>query len=152
MKRTIRYQGAIVQDEHVLLLKVNDRASGETFWLMPGGGQEEPESEEECVRREMREETHLGVEVVRLLLDEAAPPGDMYQRVRTYLCRIVHGEASPGLEPEIDDSEQQTIHAVGWFDLRDPSRWDAMLIADRITYPQLERLRAALGYVDKTAV
>jgi 8-oxo-dGTP diphosphatase len=152
MKRTIRYQGAIVRDEHVLLLKVNDCASGETFWLIPGGGREEPESEEECVRREMLEETHLEVEVVHLLLDEAAPPGDMYQRMRTYLCRIVQGEALPGLEPEIDDSEHQTIRAVGWFDLRDPARWDALLLADRISYPQLERLRAALGYANTTAV
>lgn len=152
MKRTTRYQGAIVRDDHVILLKVHDRASGETFWLIPGGGREEPESEEECVRREMLEETHLAVEVVRLLLDEAASSGDMYQRLRTYLCRIVHGDASPGLEPEVDDSEHQTIRAVGWFDLRDSSRWDALVLADRITYPQLERLRAALGYRDKTAV
>jgi 8-oxo-dGTP pyrophosphatase MutT (NUDIX family) len=150
MNRTTRYQGAIVRDGHVLLLKVHDRASGETFWLIPGGGREQPESEEECVRREMLEETHLVVEVVRLLLDEAAPPGDTYQRVRTYLCRIVHGDARPGLEPEIDDSEHQTIRAVGWFDLRDPSQWDALLLVDRISYPQLERLRAALGYLDKT--
>jgi 8-oxo-dGTP diphosphatase len=151
MKRTSRYQGAIVRDDHVLLLKAHDRASDETFWLMPGGGREEPESEEECVRREMLEETHLDVEVVRLLLDEAAPSGDTYQRIRTYLCRIVRGEASPGLEPETDDSEHRTIRAVGWFDLRDSSRWDPLVLADRISYPQLERLRTALGYVDKTA-
>jgi 8-oxo-dGTP diphosphatase len=152
MKRTTRYQGAIVRDDHVLLLKVHDRASGETFWLIPGGGREELESEEECVRREMQEETHLDVEVVRLLLDEAARSGDTYQRMRTYLCRIVRGEALPGLEPGIDESEHQTIRAVRWFDLRDPSRWDALVLADRITYPQLERLRAALRYVDKTGV
>ena len=150
MKRTIRYQGAIVRDDHVLLLRAHDRASGETFWLMPGGGREESESEEECVRREMLEETHLEVEVMRLIFAEAAPAGDTYEQVRTYLCRVVRGVASPGLEPGSDDGEHQTIRAVGWFDLRDPSRWDALVLADRITYPQLERLRVALGYVDKT--
>src|SRR4051812_19437333 len=72
MKRFARYQGAIVRDDHVLLLKVVDRPTRETFWLIPGGGRIEPESEEACVEREMREETELEVVVRRLLLDVPA--------------------------------------------------------------------------------
>jgi ADP-ribose pyrophosphatase YjhB (NUDIX family) len=56
----IRYQAAIVEDDRILMLKVWDHAhSGHTFWLIPGGGREPGESEEDCVKREVREETHL---------------------------------------------------------------------------------------------
>jgi hypothetical protein len=57
MRRSIRYQAAVVLDDHLLLLKVLDGRSGKLFWVFPGGGQEPGETEEECIEREMREET-----------------------------------------------------------------------------------------------
>ena len=38
------------------------------------------------------------------------------------------------------------ITAVAWFDLRDPAAWDPHVLADPITRPQIEQIRAALGY------
>jgi hypothetical protein len=35
---------------------------------------------------------------------------------------------------------------VGWFDLLDPAAWPALAVSDSITYPMLQRIRAALGY------
>lgn len=146
MNRTIRYQAAIIQNDHLLLLKATDFTDGKIFWVIPGGGREEGETEADCVRREVLEETYLQVEVERLLLDEPGIPGDVYQRLRTYLCHIVGGEARPGIEPEIDNVDQSTIIAVGWFDLRQPTTWDALALNDPFTYPLLQRLRLALGY------
>jgi ADP-ribose pyrophosphatase YjhB (NUDIX family) len=120
VRRATRYQGAIVRDEHVLLLKVRERESGETFWVMPGGGQEPYESEEACVQREVREETMLEVKVLRVVLDESTPSDKLYSRHKTYLCRIIAGEARPGTEPEVDSDGYRTIRAIGWFDLRAP--------------------------------
>ncbi len=68
MKRDIRYQGAILRDDLILLIKHREHATGHSYWLLPGGGREDKESEENCIRREMREETHLSVKVERLLL------------------------------------------------------------------------------------
>jgi 8-oxo-dGTP pyrophosphatase MutT (NUDIX family) len=146
MTRAIRYQGAIVRDDHLLLLRVHYAAHGKMFWLIPGGGLEEPESEEACVRREIREETGLEVEVVRFVLEEYVPDDETYRWLRTYLCRIVSGEPRPGFEPGEDSDTYQTIRAVGWFDLRDPARWDPLARSDSITNTRLRRLRAALGY------
>lgn len=70
--------------------------------MFPGGGIEHGESAETCVRREMREETHLDVAVERLLFDDVIPQPDFYQRRRTYLCRIVSGDAQPGHEPGLE--------------------------------------------------
>jgi 8-oxo-dGTP pyrophosphatase MutT (NUDIX family) len=146
MKRTIRYQAAIIQNDHLLLLKATEFAGGQTFWVIPGGGREEGETEIECLRREVLEETHLHVEVERLLLDEPGISGDIYQRLKTYLCQIVGGEARPGIEPEVDTADQVTITAIGWFDLRQPGLWDPLALNDSFTYPFLQRLRLALGY------
>ena len=50
MKLAVRYQATIIQNDHVLLLKVRDHAfSGNTFWVIPGGGRLPNETEEDCV-------------------------------------------------------------------------------------------------------
>jgi 8-oxo-dGTP pyrophosphatase MutT (NUDIX family) len=150
-KLDARYQAAILHNGHVLLIKVWDHTfTGQTFWTIPGGGRQPGESEEECVRREAWEETNLRVEVDRLLLETPDAPDGLYERLKTYACRIAGGEPRPGSEPEVDSAERRTIQAVGWFDLRDPASWDPLARNDPITLAMLLRLRAALGYVDKT--
>jgi len=69
LRRDVRYQAAIVREDHVLLLKVVDIDSGAMFWVLPGGGREAGETEEACVQREVREETELAVAVVRPLFE-----------------------------------------------------------------------------------
>jgi ADP-ribose pyrophosphatase YjhB (NUDIX family) len=147
MERKVRYQAAIIQNDRLLLLKVWDHAfSGKTFWVIPGGGRHSNETEEECVKREVREETLLHVEIDRLILDEADISEGMYQGIKTYACRIISGDPHPGSEPEVDTADRVTITNIGWFDLHDPKTWDTLALNDPITYPLLQRLRTALGY------
>ncbi len=145
--RIIRYQGAIVQEEKILLIRQRHYDTGVTYWLLPGGGIEEGESEEECVQREMWEETNLRVSVERLLLDQLAEAGAAYKRRMTFLCSVVSGTAAPGHEPEEDAAASYGIVEVGWFDLRDESGWPPMAKKDSITYPQLRGVQQALGYL-----
>ncbi len=79
MSRKIRYQGAIINDHQILLVRHAEHVSGRSYWIIPGGGIEAGETEEECVQREMLEETNLRVEVERLLLDEEGIRGGIYQ-------------------------------------------------------------------------
>ena len=146
MKRTIRYQGAVIRDDHILLIRHREHASGRSYWVIPGGGREEDETEEDCVRREMLEETHLKVTVERLLLDETGDPTGAYQRLKTYICSIAAGEARPGYEPEPEAARQYIIAEVRWFDLRDPGGWDTLVKTNPFTYPLLQKIRAALGF------
>jgi 8-oxo-dGTP pyrophosphatase MutT (NUDIX family) len=146
MSRTTRYQGAIIRNDHVLLIKHREHATGRDYWVIPGGGREDGETDEECVMREVKEETHLNVTVKKLLLDEPGHPGGVYQRLKTYLCIPMAGEAYPGYEPEFEASEAYAITEVGWFDLRDEATWSEKVVTDPFTYPLLQRIRAALGY------
>ncbi len=147
MARKIRYQGAIVRDDHMLLIKQTERSTGRSYWVIPGGGIETGETEEACVEREMHEETCLRVHVQSLLLDEPDVPDGAYQRRKTYRCCVLSGEASPGYEPEEDAANKYAITDVCWFDLRDATRWDTLLLNDPITYPIVQQVRQALGYM-----
>ena len=144
--RLVRYQGAIIREHHILLIRHQERASGRNYWVIPGGGRLEGEAEEICVMREMKEETNLDVQVVRLLLDEAREPGRMYQRAKTYLCTIVGGEAQPGYEPEPEVAQVYAIVEVGWFDMREQASWGEKVSSDANTYSLLLSLRSVLGY------
>ena len=146
MPRAVRYQGAILRDHQLLLIKHRHHADGRDYWIIPGGGIEDGETEEQCVRREMLEETHLVVRVERLLLDEAADGGGVYERYKTYLCAPLSGEARPGHEPEPEAAAAYSITDIGWFDLRDETHWDNQVLADAVTYPLVQRIKRALGY------
>src|SRR5512146_1080079 len=134
MSRLVRYQGAIIQDDQILLIMHREHSTGRAYWLLPGGGREPGETEEACVQREMLEETSLEIVVERLLLDNPGVPTDVYKRFKTYLCRIVKGEAKPGYEPEVEAAQKYAIVEVRWFDLRDPGSLDAGLHEDPFTF------------------
>ena len=135
-----------MRDDHLLLIKHREHASGRAYWVIPGGGGEEGETEEECVAREMREETNLDVRVERLLIDEEMKDSPVYERAKTYLCRVIDGEAKPGYEPEVEASQHYGIVEVRWFDLRHPETWDTLVYADLFTFPLMQMIQGALGY------
>jgi 8-oxo-dGTP pyrophosphatase MutT (NUDIX family) len=101
LKRYTRYQGAIIQNNHILLINHCEHKTGRSYWIFPGGGIESGETEGECVQREMKEETNLDVRILSLLFDEPYYyHGRAYQRIKTYFCEPIKGEAGPGIEPE----------------------------------------------------
>jgi 8-oxo-dGTP diphosphatase len=146
MPRHTRYQGLIVKEDKVLLIKHREHATGDAYWVIPGGGLEAGETESQCVLREMKEETNLDVAIDKLLFDEPADPGGVYRWRKSYLCRPVSGTASPGYEPEPEAVAVYAITEVRWFDLRDEKTWGDKIRRDPFTYPQLVRLQEALGY------
>jgi 8-oxo-dGTP pyrophosphatase MutT (NUDIX family) len=146
MNRFIRYQAATIRDHRILLVMHREHATGQSRWVIPGGGREPGETEEDCVRREMLEETSLDVMVERLLLDDPGIPDDVYKRRRTYVCRVNNGEAKPGFDPEVEVAQIYEIAAVRWFDMRDPDSWEPGLRNDPVTFPLLQRIRTVLGY------
>lgn len=107
---SVSVAGVVVGDSHRILL-VRRRDNG--HWEPPGGVLEPDETFPEGVRREVREETGLGVEVERL----AGVYKNMARGVvaLVFRCVAVDGVAHPTGEAA----------SVGWFDLPDAlSRMD----------------------------
>ena len=146
MSRTVRYQAAILHDEEILLIKCKEHKTGRAYWLLPGGGIEDGETEIQCVQREVREETNLEVKVVELVLDEPAQHEDKggYQRLKTFLCYPITAKASPGYEPEPEATAKYEITEVGWYNIYDETSWNELIVNDQITAPGLRRIRKAL--------
>lgn len=136
MEHVTRYQGAIVRDGHILLVKQRFGSVYEC-WNVPGGGREGNESEEQCVIREMKEETNLDVRVERLLIHGPSHPHSPYRRFKTYLCTPIGGEAKPDGIESIE---------VGWFGLLVATKVDPGVINSETTTVMLQRIRKALGY------
>jgi 8-oxo-dGTP pyrophosphatase MutT (NUDIX family) len=147
LSRHTRYHGAIIQNHHILLIKHLEHKTGRSYWIFPGGGIESGETEEEYVRREMKEETNLNVRVLSLLVDEPSYSGNVYQQSKTYHCEPFEGKARPGFEPEPEAVSQYGIVAVQRFDLRSETDWDLLLVNDPLTYLPLQRVRRKLGYL-----
>lgn len=146
MVRHTRIQGLIIKDHKILLIRGYDIPSGRSFWIIPGGGPEAGESDEECVIREMKEETGLDVRVEKLLFELEAPPQDIYKKLKSYLCTPITGHLELGSEPEDDNFE---IAALRWFDLRNENNWSNDLKKGPYTYPHLVKVRQLLGYTSK---
>ncbi len=60
-----RVTGIVIEDSQILLL--DQDTDGDRSWSLPGGKVEPGESLEEALKREMREETGVEIEVGRLL-------------------------------------------------------------------------------------
>jgi 8-oxo-dGTP pyrophosphatase MutT (NUDIX family) len=95
------FQAAILGDEGVLLTLRPDLQG----WELPGGAAFPGESGEAAVRREVREETGLDVEVESLVGDYHRT-GFGVHRARVYRCRVRGGALRTSVETP----------AVAWFD------------------------------------
>ena len=147
MLRHTRIQGLIIQDHKILLIRCYEWRTSISFWVIPGGGPEPGETDEECAIREMKEETGLDVRVGKLLIEQDAFPGGMYKKLKSYICTPIGGQLEPGSEPE--DEVDIEITAVRWFDLKDISPWSTELCQGPFNYPQLQNIRQLLGYTTK---
>ena len=142
-RRGTRYQGAIVRDGLVLLIRHHEHASGRSYWLLPGGGIEPGETAEQCVQRKMQEETGLTVHVMRMLF-EVPSHGEVYQRHQTYLCTPVAGEAAPGYEPEPEVAHVYAITGVRWVSIAGDTTWGDEIHGDEITLANMHRVQQSL--------
>lgn len=95
---TVAVGGVILQDDKVLLIQ-RGRAPFKGHWSIPGGKIEFGEDIKTALKRELREETGVEVEILGLIdVFEALPEkdGDQHFVMVDYACRYVSGELIPG--------------------------------------------------------
>ncbi|MEK6645921.1 MAG: NUDIX hydrolase [Candidatus Firestonebacteria bacterium] len=93
MENNIRLRvAAILMDENRILL-VRHMKSGKDYWLLPGGGVHYTENLETALKRELKEETNLDIQMRKLMFVNDSIPLDGHRHVLnfTFLCDIVSG-------------------------------------------------------------
>ncbi len=94
------HQAVVLRDGQLLLALRSDLWG----WELPGGAARPGESGEQALRRELREETGLDVEV-RSVVGEYVRTGFRPHRARVYRCLALPGTPSPSCE----------VLRLGWF-------------------------------------
>jgi 8-oxo-dGTP diphosphatase len=105
----IRVCGLLVEDDELLLVKLNAPTRDTPFWSPPGGGLELGERLEDALVREFIEETGLQVEPQRLfyISEFVQPP---FHAVEFYfLCENVGGKLVVGTDPELVNHSQMIL-------------------------------------------
>jgi ADP-ribose pyrophosphatase YjhB (NUDIX family) len=94
----VRVTGILIEEERLLLVKqiVDDSRS----WSLPGGTLEIGETLEECIVREMKEETGLNVEIEKLLYLCDRIDNERHVVHITFKLKKVGGMLELGYEPE----------------------------------------------------
>ena len=95
----IRVTGILIEDNKILLVK--QKISAKRNWSLPGGKLEQGETLEQGIIREMKEETGLDVEIVRLLyLCDVSASDNTLLHITFLLKRIAGNIALPTNEFE----------------------------------------------------
>lgn len=99
------------------ILMVCHQTSERTYWTLPGGGVQAGEMFEKAVIREVKEETGLDVNVVRLLFEEEYESGTSY----CYLVELTNDTTVPTLDflPEEESVFGTMLHSAEWHSIKD---------------------------------
>lgn len=140
MERVVRCQAVILKEDKILVLRQYNNKRQEEYWLLPGGGLEEGEKEEDCIIREIKEETGLEVEVKEILLDEAGNGKDLYKRYVTFLCVPVHGSRE---QIGYETVSHRKILELVWISITDENQWNEYLLKEQF-YPPMRKIKERL--------
>ncbi len=105
--------GILIQDNKILLVKRKNEP-GKGLWAIPGGLVEPGETLKDAVKREIKEETNLVVDVLRPINADEIVVRDDEGRIKyhyvlvDFLCKVIEGSLKPG-----DDAKE-----VRWIDIK----------------------------------
>lgn len=139
--RHTRCCALILNGRGQLLLLEHLNAQGVSYWWLPGGGLEEGESFEEGIRREIREELGVDVELDEVFTLPAFNPARHYRQFAVGVGRVC-----PGQRISLE-REKHHLLSCRWFDLATPdeSALDPVLHEiDILPFVRLARKRLGL--------
>jgi len=102
MKEAFAVKAAILKDNKIFLLK---RSSGDWFisaYDLPGGRKDGNESDEEALKREVKEEIGCEIRIIKFLniSEFEIPQKDVYLYCKNFLCELVSNNINLSREHE----------------------------------------------------
>lgn len=90
----------ILNDKNELLLLQRNKAPEKGYWSIPGGKLEMFETFEEAVKREIKEEVDVNIDIIDMLglCDHIIKEEQKHWVAPSYLCKIAKGDAK-NMEP-----------------------------------------------------
>ena len=110
-KTRLAVRGVLLHENQIGIMYVNEH----DCYLFPGGALEENETKEECLIREMEEETGYLVEVVDHLAQVIYVEGEMTHHNEIFLCQVIGQGEEHKTELEINwgiNFTYRTIHQL----------------------------------------
>lgn len=90
MKKVIEVVGAIIENENAEIfctLRPKEKSFG-NMWEFPGGKIENKESKEDALKRELREELNLEVEIDRYFMEVSKEYENVIINLTCYICKV----------------------------------------------------------------
>lgn len=106
-----RVRAIIIRNGNIILIKRTKK--DEVYFVFPGGGVEEGETDREALIREIKEELGLDVEVEELIVSRSFNKRGSDDIEHFYLCNILGGVIGTGDGPEFQKgSGYEGLHEI----------------------------------------
>lgn len=134
-KVRIRICGICFKDNQILLVKHAPLGEKGYLWAPPGGGIEFGESYENCLVREIKEETGLTVKVKGFLFanEYISPP--LHALEFFFETELIGGQLKQGKDPELEDGTQ-IINQVDFIELSEIKAMDRLNLHALFSYAE----------------
>ena len=105
----------IIENEKVLLMfrRKLDGDKIKEYYVVPGGGQDEGETLEQTVKRELNEELGVEIEIIKFVGEETFKESNSHY----YLCKITNGVPALGGE-ELERMTEENFYEPRWVKIK----------------------------------
>ncbi len=124
MKKRVSVRAVIIENDQVIAMfrkKKQEDGTHKEYYVIPGGGLEENETIEECVKREIQEEFNIEVEVKEQLgvVEDAKNIGYIFK------CSIISGTPILGGE-ELENNSEENYYEVRKIKVSEIDKYDIL--------------------------
>ena len=132
-KLRIRVCGICFKENNILLIRHHNIGNKGYLWAPPGGGMEFGENAEDCLKREMLEETGLEITVKRMMFVNEYISSPLHAVELFFETEVTGGQLQTGKDPEMP-AERQLISHASFIDLNTIRTMDRQTLHNLFNY------------------